>query len=87
MAEKLNRHREKKLIKFLIPIQGFSFLSGEGGSLHDPEADKVFLVELRKRLDPDIEIVEVEAHISTPEFAGAIVSALEDSLKELSGAP
>jgi uncharacterized protein (UPF0261 family) len=87
VAEKLNSHTEKKLIKFLIPTRGFSSLSGEGGILYDPEADKAFLVELRKRLDPDIKIEEVAAHINTPEFAAAIVAALEDSFKDRTDAP
>ena len=33
--------------------------------------------ELRKNLDPEIEIIEVDTHINTPEFARAVVSALE----------
>jgi len=82
VAGKLNAHKGKKLIKFLIPTRGFSSLSGEGGALYDPEADKAFLVELRNRLDPDIKIVEVDAHINTPEFAEAIVAALKDSLND-----
>ena len=79
VAEKLNKHREKRLVKFLIPTRGFSSLSGEGGVLHDPAADKVFVDELRKNLDPGIRIIEIEAHINTEEFAGAVVEALEDS--------
>jgi len=86
-AGKLNSHTGKKLIRFLIPTRGFSSLSGEGGALYDPEADKAFLVELRKRLDPDIKIVEVDAHINTPAFAEAIVEALVDSFKDRTGAP
>ena len=87
VAEKLNSHTEKKLIRFLIPTRGFSSLSGEGGILYDPEADKAFLVELKKRIDPEIKIVEVDAHINTPEFAEAIVAALEDSFKDRTDAP
>lgn len=82
VAEKLNNHREKKLIKFLIPSMGFSSLSGEGGVLYDPAADTVFLETLRSSLDPDIEIIEVEAHINTPEFAKAVVAALKTSLEQ-----
>ena len=87
VAGKLNNHTEKKLIKFLIPTRGFSSLSGEGGVLYDPEADTAFLAELKNRLDPEIKIVEVDAHINTPEFAEAIVAALKDSFKDRTGAP
>ena len=81
VAEKLNKHREKRLVKFLIPTKGFSSLSGEGGVLHDPTADKAFVDELRKSLDPEIRIIEIKAHINTQEFAGAVVEALKDSFK------
>jgi len=81
VAEKLNKHGEKRLVKFLIPTKGFSSLSGEGGVLHDPDSDKVFVDELRKNLDPEIRIIEIEAHINTQEFARAVVEALKDSFK------
>ena len=81
VAEKLNKHREKRLVKFLIPTKGFSSLSGEGGVLHDPTADKAFVDELGKSLDPEIRIIEIKAHINTQEFAGAVVEALKDSFK------
>jgi uncharacterized protein (UPF0261 family) len=32
-------------------------------------------------MDSDIKIVEVDTHINTPEFAGAVVEALNDCLK------
>jgi len=77
VAEKLNEHENKKLVKFVIPTRGFSSLSVEGGALYDPVSDRAFIEELRKRLDRDIEIIEVEAHINTLEFAQAVVDALE----------
>ncbi|MDF1592006.1 MAG: Tm-1-like ATP-binding domain-containing protein [Desulfobacterales bacterium] len=87
VADKLNNHTEKKSIKFLIPTRGFSSLSGEGGVLYDPEVDAAFLVELKNRLDPDIKIVEVDAHINTPAFAEAVVTALKDSFNDRTDAP
>jgi uncharacterized protein (UPF0261 family) len=84
VAEKLNRHGEKRLVKFLIPTRGFSSLSGEGGVLYDPEADQAFIDELKKNLDPDIGVIEIDAHINTREFSGAVVEALKDSFKYLS---
>jgi len=81
VAEKLNKHRNKKLVKFVIPTGGFSSLSVEGGALHDPDTDKAFIDELRKNLDPEIQIIEVDTHINTPEFARAIAEALVESFK------
>ena len=81
VAEKLNRHRNKRLVKFLIPTRGFSSLSVEGGALYEPGTDQVFVDELRKNLDPEIQVIEVDTHINTPEFARAVAKALEESFK------
>jgi uncharacterized protein (UPF0261 family) len=81
VAEKLRKHKRKELVRFLIPLKGFSSISIEGGPLYDPQVDKAFVEELKKCMDPDIKIVEVDTHINTPEFAGAVVEALNDCLK------
>ena len=81
VAERLNQYQNKKFVTFMIPKKGFSSLSVEGGALHDPTSDRAFLDELKKDLDPEIRIVEVETHINTPEFARAIVEALRECLK------
>jgi len=81
VAEKLRKHKRKELVGFLIPLKGFSSISIEGGPLYDPQVDKAFVEELKKCMDPDIKIVEVDTHINTPEFAGAVVEALNDCLK------
>jgi len=83
VAEKLNKHKKKKLVKFIIPAKGFSSISVEGGAIHDPDSDKTFIDELRKNLDPAIEIVEVDTHINTPEFARAVIDALEQTLEQV----
>jgi uncharacterized protein (UPF0261 family) len=80
VAEKLNRHKNKRLVKFIIPTRGFSSLSAEGGQLYAPEIDRVFVDALRENLDPAIETIEVDAHINTPEFGQAAARALETSL-------
>jgi uncharacterized protein (UPF0261 family) len=81
VAEKLNSHPNKKLVKFVIPTRGFSSLSVEGGALYDPDTDRAFIDELRKSLDPEIQIIEVATHINTPEFAQAIADALKETFK------
>jgi len=80
VAEKLNLYPNKNLLKFIIPQKGFSSLSVEGGALYDPVADQAFADALRKYLDPGIKMVEVDTHINTPEFARAVVEALQESL-------
>jgi len=81
VAEKLNQYKNKKLIKFILPKKGFSSLSVEGGALYDPVADKAFIDELKRDLDPEIGIVEVDTHINTPEFGRAVVEVLQDCFK------
>jgi len=76
VAEKLNTHKKKNLVKFIIPTKGFSSISVEGGAICDPISDRAFIDELKGKLDPEIEIIEVDTHINTPEFAQAVVSAL-----------
>ncbi len=81
VAEKLNKHRNKKLVKFIIPTRGFSSLSVEGGALYEPDTDRAFVDELIKNLDPEIQVIEVDTHINTPEFAQAVGNALRESFK------
>lgn len=81
VADKLNQYRNKNRVKFIIPQKGFSSLSTEGGALYDPEADHAFVKELKRLLDPGIEIIEVDTHINTPDFARAVVKTLKESLE------
>ena len=80
VAEKLNKHENKKLVKFIIPKEGFSSISVEGGALYDPVSDQAFVDEFRRNVDPEIEIIEMDTHINTPEFARAVIDALERTL-------
>ncbi|TEU15391.1 MAG: UPF0261 family protein [Anaerolineales bacterium] len=88
VAEKLNK--SKGPVKFLIPTKGWSALSVEGADLHEPETDAVFAPALREHLTlrrgsgqgPDIEVKELDTHLNTPEFARAVVEALEEMMKK-----
>lgn len=82
VANKLNHSKNKKLIKFILPTKGFSSLSVEGGALYEPLSDKAFIDTLKKSLDDDIDIIEVEADINTPQFARAVVDALHQALDQ-----
>ena len=80
MAGKLNGHWNKKLVKVVIPMKGFSSPSAKGMPLYDPDSDLAFVEELEKCLDNKIEIVKVDNHINTQEFAEATVDALNRAL-------
>jgi len=79
-AERLNRYNRKARVKIVIPLRGFSSISVEGGPLHDPASDKAFAVGLKRRLDPAIEVIEVDSDINSREFARAVADALSQAL-------
>jgi len=60
-------------VTFLIPQKGWSQLDEEGMPLYDPNADKVFVEELKKLVDPKIRIVELALQLNTKEFAEMVV--------------
>jgi len=82
VAGRLNRYRYKSLVKAVIPLRGFSSLSAQDGPLHDPDSDGAFAPALRSHLDPQIEVVEVDAHINSTMFAQAVADALTRAFKE-----
>lgn len=82
VAERLNRYQNKRSIKFIIPKRGFSSLSIEGGALYDPVSDQAFIEGLKKYLNPEIKISEVNADINSPDFAKAVVGALKKNFRK-----
>ena len=53
-------------------------MDAPGNATYDPEEDRIFIDVLSAKLNPDIQIVEVDANMEDPEFAKAVVeSALE----------
>jgi uncharacterized protein (UPF0261 family) len=72
VARKLNQ--SKGPVAVLIPLKGWSSLDKEGMSLYDPEADKVFVHELKVHLNPNIPLIELNLHLNTCEFAEEAVN-------------
>jgi uncharacterized protein (UPF0261 family) len=72
-AEKVNRSNGP--VRFVIPLKGWSSVDIPGNATYDPKEDRIFIEELRRRLKPEIEIIEVDANLEDPEFAEAIVNA------------
>lgn len=79
MAERLNRARGP--VKVLLPLQGWSEADREGGPLYDPEGNRAFGEELRRHLKPEIEVIEVDAHINEPLYAETAVALLEGMME------
>ena len=38
------------------------------GPLYDPDADRTFAETLKKHLNSDVPVIEVDLHLNTPEF-------------------
>ena len=68
-------------VRFLIPTEGWSSISVQGQTLYDPEADRVFVEELRKNLRPEIEVKQLQMTLDNPEFARAIVEAFNEMMQ------
>ena len=83
VAQKLNQARGP--VKFFIPRKGWSTLSVEGADLYEPETDAAFGPALRERLRPDAEVSEFDGAFNSPEFAEALVGALDGMMKGSAG--
>jgi uncharacterized protein (UPF0261 family) len=75
MAERLNKAQGP--VKVLFPIRGWSEADREGEPLYDPEGNRAFGEVLRKALKPEIEVIEIDAHINEPLYADTAVTLLE----------
>jgi uncharacterized protein (UPF0261 family) len=83
LAEKLNRDAAN--IKVLIPTRGWSEADRDGGPLYDPEINSVFTNRLKKVLDPEIEIQEMDQHINDNAFADAAAGLIDKMIKKCYG--
>jgi uncharacterized protein (UPF0261 family) len=77
-AEKLNK--AKSPIKFLVPLRGWSSIDKPGSVLYDPEKDRIFMMELKAQLAPEVplEIKEIDCNLEDPAFAAALVESFEE---------
>jgi uncharacterized protein (UPF0261 family) len=75
IGEKLNKSKGPTYV--LIPKKGWSDADKAGMEFFDPKTDQVFVEELRKILNPNIPIEEIDLHISDPAFALRAVEALD----------
>ncbi len=71
VAEKLNRARG--VTRVFIPLQGYSFPDRHSLPHWDPEGNRVFVDALKAGLNPEIPLVELDAHINDPEFIDPVV--------------
>ncbi|MCG6880620.1 MAG: Tm-1-like ATP-binding domain-containing protein [Deltaproteobacteria bacterium] len=72
-AEKLNR--AKGPVCVMLPLKGWSSVDYPGNATFDPEEDQLFNEVLREKLNPHIDIIEVDANMEDPAFAEAVAQA------------
>jgi len=66
-------------VKVFLPLQGLSDADKEGGPLRNPENDEKLFEAIRKNFTNG-EIVEVDAHLNSTEFADRIADAMNKIL-------
>jgi uncharacterized protein (UPF0261 family) len=64
--------------KILVPMKGFSAFDHPDGPLHDPAAPLLFVKMLEKILDDYANLKTLPYHINDPQFARAIIEALQE---------
>jgi uncharacterized protein (UPF0261 family) len=81
-AEKANA--AKGSVAFLLPLRGVSMLDGDGQPFCDRAADQAMFDALKKKLRPNIPIVEMDVNINDPAFAAKAVEMMLDLLRSRS---
>jgi len=79
IGEKLNRSMGRTYI--LIPKKGWSEADKVGMELFDPQTDQIFVEELKKIINHNIPIEEIDVHISDPAFALRAVEVLDHMIQ------
>lgn len=74
MAERLNA--AKGPTEILVPLRGWSVYGSRGGPLYDPQGNSILIRSLKKHLDKNIRLEEIDAHINDPEFADRCIENL-----------
>jgi uncharacterized protein (UPF0261 family) len=79
LAERLNASTGP--VRLLLPTGGVSALDAPGAPFADPAADDALFSTLRARVTAtaDHQVIESPHHVNDPEFATALVAALEET--------
>jgi len=78
-AEKANASQGP--VAFLIPLKGVSQLDKEGHPFWWPEADQAMFEALKKNVNPNIPVVEMDLNINDPAFADKAVHMIISMIK------
>ncbi len=78
IVQKLNRMEGP--VRFLLPLKGVSAIDAPGQPFHDPAADETLFSTIRAgwQAAPNRQLVEIDAHINSSEFAAALAANFHD---------
>jgi uncharacterized protein (UPF0261 family) len=79
IAEKANQHHGP--VTVLIPKKAVSIISASGQPFHSPAADRALFDSIKKHLEPEIPLVEMDAEINDDAFAAACANTLLSHLQ------
>ncbi len=79
LSEKLNKDASN--IKILIPLHGWSEADRRGGPLYDPLLNQSFTQRLKEKLNPQIQIEEVNHHINDQAFAAIAAQRMDEMIR------
>ena len=82
IARKLSAATGK--VALFVPLRGVSAIDVEGGPFWDPEADRALFDAVRSGVGENVELHELDLHMNDPEFAAAMVSKLDEYMKDVS---
>ena len=74
-------------VAFLLPLQGVSMLDKPGELFWLPEADRTLFEAIKARLDPGIEVVEIDCNINDDAFADRAVEMLTALIAQKKSGP
>jgi uncharacterized protein (UPF0261 family) len=77
-AEKLNRARGPTT--FAMPLRGVSAIDAPEKPFYSPEAIAAYLQALKRTLEPEVQLVELDAHINDAAFAAEVVARLLENI-------
>lgn len=79
IAEKVNKAEGP--VAIVIPRSGFSEWDRPGSFFYDPEAELMFAEHLKKTVQSEVRVVEVDANINDAAFSDVLLSIFDDMMK------
>ncbi len=74
-------------VAMMLPLKGVSMLDSQGADFWDPDADLECFDAIRRNLNADVPLHEIDCNIAAPEFARAVADVFVDLLAKAVAAP